>query len=60
MTTSRLPAGVGLTLTERHPALMSVVVLLCLVIVGGFAGLAVGRVLVLGVHLLLGMVGQGL
>ena len=39
---------------------MSVVVLLCLVIVGGFAGLAVGRVLVLGVHLLLGMVGQGL
>ena len=59
MSTSRRPAGAGLTLTERHPGLMSVLGLICLVIVGGLAGMAVGSALVMGVHLLLGMVGQG-
>lgn len=58
-TTVHHRAQAGRPLTERHPALMSLVFLVCLVVVGGLAGLAVGRVLVVGAHLLLGVVGQG-
>lgn len=51
--------GDGAPLTDRHRALMVVAVLVTLVLAGGLTGLAIGRLLVLGVHLLLGAVGTG-